>query len=208
MTIVLAVILLVAVVGAAGAAHPRTRHLFLQKKVEPKALPSHSSAEVEQWKQIFRETVISADGQLSPEMEEFLMNDDERVTVFLAGARKAAEEDRAAILKKATEDRAEILKKAEEDRAEILKENENWTGSKRPPLVGAAYREYLDDREGAQTRQEAFDVIKRWHIKGFRFPAKLRAELLKKTGVGEEGVSTRNDFRKWFDEQDKPSSDT
>jgi hypothetical protein len=59
-----------------GVVHPKMRPWFLEKtndeeKPAPAALTAHSD-KLKEWKQIFRATVISIDGEVSPEMEAFL----------------------------------------------------------------------------------------------------------------------------------------
>lgn len=170
------------------AAYPRTRKLFIERAAKPKALLAPESQALKDWKKIFRETVISVDGSLSPELKSFLSEDDDRASAVLAEARKSAEQERA-----------EILKKAEEERASLLKENEDWVINDRLLLVGPPRREYEDDFGAAQSPIERGDVIKRWHAKGFRFSRELRASLLS----GASNEETRRMWRAMFDEQDK-----
>lgn len=196
--IVVGICLVVALFGggvAITSAIVRRKTLAAVKK--PLALTS-GSAELEEWKKIFRDTVISMDGQLSPEMEAYLMHDDARVEAFLAKARAWTEKDRAEILKKTEQERLAILRKAEEQRAELLGENEEHPSS-RPLLMGGARKEYDADMAACTTPLERGSVIHRWHDKGFRFPRAMRAELMQAAS----NEQTRAGWREMFDEQDE-----
>lgn len=167
-----------------GAAHPKTRHFFLTKKESPKLLTAESSTKLEEWKQVFRETVISVDGEISPEMEEFLRDDGDRLVEVIAAARKKTEESRAKILKEARHE-AETITSA-------------WAQSKRPILTGAPYKEFSADWESCLENRERSDVLYRWHKKKFRFGPELRKFILNQCADS----SMRNEYRKMFDDQD------
>ncbi len=64
------------------------------------------SKELEWWCGVFRETVMSSDGKISDEMEDFLSGSYERK--ILANARLEAEKEKANILKEACEERDRI----------------------------------------------------------------------------------------------------
>lgn len=195
--IVVGVICCVVALLSGGVASVIVRRKTLAAVKKPLALTS-GSAELEEWKKIFRDTVISMDGQLSPEMEAYLLHDDARVEAFLAKARAQTEKDRAEILKKTEQERLAILKKAEEQRAELLGENEERP-SGRPLLMGASRKEFDDDYKACGSNTERGSVVRRWHNKGFRFPRALRAFHLSVC----EDEQTRVAWRKMFDEQDQ-----
>lgn len=165
MTIFAIACLLVSLGLVGGVAHPRTRRLLIAKEPQ-KQLPGETQA-LREWKQVFRDTVISVEGALSPEMEAFLTDEEVFVSKLLADAKIQAEKMRA-----------EIIAKAEAERAEILKEQEEWAVNGRPLLVGSAYKEYDDDYKAAKSPTERGSVIERWHRKGFAIRAHIERSCL------------------------------
>lgn len=186
MSIVVLVLLISSLAMVGGVAHPRTRRLLIAK--EPLKLLPGESQSLREWKAIFRDTVISVEGQLSPEMSAFLAGEEERVSKVLADAKTQGEK----VI-------ADAKVQAEKARAELFKEQDEWTTNDRPLLIGAARAEYQSDYDSAKTPTERGRVIYRWHNKGFRYPREMRAVLMQ-SAVDED---TRNGWRKIFDEQDK-----
>jgi len=181
-----------------------------------KALPPAETEKLREWKKTFREIVVRTDGELSPELAEFLAEDSSRVTRILAETVKLAEEQKKTILEEAEKASATILEEAEKAAAEVKKKARQDADSivnnaevkkveilsgRRLPLVGDALKAYRHDMKVSTSAEERGEVINRWHKKGFLFPDFLREELL--SSATDHG--TRDSWRKMFDQQDKDS---
>lgn len=176
----------------AGMFNKRTRSWFIKlESHKDRTLPEVSESESESlrnWKAVFRETVAAVDGQLSPELENFLLDDATRASKILEAAKAEAEKERQRII--------------EEARQEILAETQ-YVKNSRPLLVGAAYEEFKVDYSACdETPGERWMVIRRWHERGFRFPVRLREHQLRNA----TDSHVRDLLRALYDEQDRPDA--
>lgn len=186
MTLALIIYACVVTFGFVGVVHPRTRKLFLTAPKEEKVqlLLAGEGSALAEWKGIFRDTVISVDGGLTPEMEAFLVSDVE------AKARERATAERLLV-----EARAQA--KAELD--ELL-DGEEDGDDERSLLVDGAVEcnQFCDDYNLSTTAQEKLNVARRWSKK-YKFNARIRTVLLKNS----PGSTWRDAYREIFDEQDE-----
>jgi hypothetical protein len=157
----------------------RAHRLQLTEAARVKQL-SPGEKDLEEWKQIFRETVLATDGAISSTMEQFLSTDWVKYesnikTRCLFEARAQAKRELDELLAK------------DEDAPKFI--------------VGSARELFVADWNASKTGNEVVGVVERWHDKGYKFPLDLRAELLKSTASS--GQAARDGMRDVFDEEDE-----
>jgi hypothetical protein len=152
----------------------RARRLRLAEAARTKQL-SASETKLEEWKGIFRETVIATDGELSPEMES-----------FLAGANDWT--------KRESEISAKCLSQA---RAQAKRELDELLSRDNSRLVIGDVREaFVIDWNAGPLIAEKIEVVQRWCDNGYEFPLAMRTELISKIAT-QDG---RDELRDIFDE--------